>query len=146
LPIFNTSETHTLLIFHNPVATRARYAACGGISPASPGSAQASLARRARNVKNFHCLIYNGIVKNSEVKLFSRLDSNGIVKNSEVQILSLASAPKCNTSETHTPLIFHNPVTKRAFGIRRRRISGAKRRRAGFDRRQTRDTCKFFTS
>jgi hypothetical protein len=41
-----------------------------GITPAEPGSAHAKLARRARNVKNFHRLIHHGIVKNSEVQAF----------------------------------------------------------------------------
>jgi hypothetical protein len=54
----------TLLIFYNPVSKRARHAAKGGITPAKPGSAQASLARRARNVKFLHCLIYHGIMQN----------------------------------------------------------------------------------
>jgi hypothetical protein len=43
-----------LWIFQGTAAKRARHAAAGGITPAKPGSAQAKLARRARNVKNFH--------------------------------------------------------------------------------------------
>jgi hypothetical protein len=42
-----------------------------GITPAKPGSAQASLARRARNVKDFHRLITHNLVKNSAVSYFS---------------------------------------------------------------------------
>jgi hypothetical protein len=42
----------------------------------------------ARNVENFHCLIFHGIVRNSEVRNFHCLIFHGIVRNSEVQILN----------------------------------------------------------
>jgi hypothetical protein len=61
----------------------ARHAACGGITPAKPGSAQAPLARRARNLRVFHRSVYHGIVKNLIVPLFA-----------------LASAPEYNSSES----------------------------------------------
>jgi hypothetical protein len=56
-------------------------------SPREAGSAQASLARRARNVKNFHCLFYHGIVGNLEVRVIYCLIFHGIVRNLEVQNL-----------------------------------------------------------
>jgi hypothetical protein len=49
-----------LLIFHNPGVKRARHADEVGITPAKPGAGERS-SRRARNVKNFHCLIFHGI-------------------------------------------------------------------------------------
>jgi hypothetical protein len=55
------------------VTERARHAAEGG-KPREAGSAQASLACRARNVKNFHCLDYHGIVQNPAVKNQHRLN------------------------------------------------------------------------
>jgi hypothetical protein len=96
-PEYNGSVDLTLLIFHNPVSTRARHAACGGITPAKPGSAQASLARRARNLRNFHFLIYHGICCKSSVPF-----------------LHLASAPEYTGIVTFTLLGFHNPVSTRA--------------------------------
>jgi hypothetical protein len=45
------------------VAKRARHAAEGGITPAKPGSAQASLARRARQVEVFHPLFTPVLLK-----------------------------------------------------------------------------------
>jgi hypothetical protein len=62
-----------LLIFHNPVAKRARHAAFGGITPAKPGSAQAKLARQAQNVKVFHILIFYGFVGNSTFECLNLL-------------------------------------------------------------------------
>jgi hypothetical protein len=73
----------TLLNFRDPVAKCARHAAEGG-KPREAGSAQAKLARRARNVKNLQCLIYHGSVRNLEVLNFCTEIYNGSVKNPEV--------------------------------------------------------------
>jgi hypothetical protein len=59
-PVYNTSETSTLLISHNPVSIRARRAAEGGATPASPGSGGFAAAGRG-TVRNFHPLIHHGI-------------------------------------------------------------------------------------
>jgi hypothetical protein len=60
-------EFFTIPLRHAPGMPRS------GITPAKPGSAQASLARRARNVRNFHFLIYHGIMQNSKVPLLNPL-------------------------------------------------------------------------
>jgi hypothetical protein len=62
----------TLLICYGSGAKRARHAAASG-KPREAGSAQSKIARRARNVKNFHCLIYHGIVVNLELQIFHLL-------------------------------------------------------------------------
>jgi hypothetical protein len=60
-----------MMIFHGTVATRAFG---GGQSPPSAavgGCSQTAkqFAPNARNVKNFHCLIYHGSVEDSEVRI-----------------------------------------------------------------------------
>jgi hypothetical protein len=88
----------------------------GGISPASPGLAQASLARRARHVVVFHCLIFHRIVENLEVRFFNfRNSSRDGVKFRSSVYFTASCLPhfRCRTL-----LIFHNPDVKRAFGIR----------------------------
>jgi hypothetical protein len=64
----------TLLIFHDPGAKRAfgggrspPSAAYGGCSQTAP-----QFAPNARNVRNFHRLIYHGIGMNLEVHVFHR--------------------------------------------------------------------------
>jgi hypothetical protein len=67
-PEYNGSVKLTLLIFHNPVSTRARHAAKRH-HPGEAGVAPPLAARRARNVENPHRLISHNIVKNPEVPL-----------------------------------------------------------------------------
>jgi hypothetical protein len=68
------------LIFHDPASTRARRADEVGITPAKPGSAQASLARRARNVRKFSLLDFSRHCANSEVKNPNCMFYYGIAK------------------------------------------------------------------
>jgi hypothetical protein len=68
---------------------RTRPACRVAASPRKAGFAQAKLACRARNVKNFHRLIFYGIVENSEVRVFMRMIYPGIAENSVVCVLSM---------------------------------------------------------
>jgi hypothetical protein len=70
--------------------------------PREAGSAQASLASRARNVENLHCFIYHGIMRNLEVQIFNPLDLLRIVRDSVVQIynsLWFATLPLPNPAD-----------------------------------------------
>jgi hypothetical protein len=74
--------TCTCLIFHNPVPKRAFGATRSWPSAAAGGCSQTAsqFAPNARNVENFHCLIYHGSVGNSEVRVTTCLIFTGVLK------------------------------------------------------------------
>jgi hypothetical protein len=98
-----------------------------GITPAKPGSAQAKLARRARNVENFQFLICHGMVKNSEVKV-------------------LPLIPVCNDSGAERCRFFRVPVQNARLAAGFARQTALRAVDSPAANRQTRGTWKILTS